>query len=432
MSARGAFCSAKRRAATRIDVNVDCAARLRQRSLVNRMSYGLINRVVLTSGTSALTARNLLVEWASATGLIKVEGPRVCCPTDDVDAAVSSFKSALANTLPTVEAAQLKQVSAECAVLHALYREKRLAVRPLVSIIHSDTFGGELAALLVKRVLEQTLDATVTLCRSADLDVDDRKAFVESLGLFMSKVHAELEKGEPDTTCFAPLGGYKVMTALGYVAGSVAGYPMAYTHERTEMLHFVPPIPMQLDASIIERHGVFLKRVRHGCEVAALTHEEQKVLRDHAFLFEQTGGYAGLSAFGVFWLDRTDPTALAMRVLLTEDALRTLECGDRAYAAKELRMLSSRLRDPARFTASLHHQTAFPNGTLPLYKGSSGNAGVFRATYRYEQATDTLRIFHLWLDHDAYEREAKLRVRETPSDADAIHEGTAMLIAGRE
>lgn len=393
-----------------------------------------IHRVVVTSGTSALTGRNMFVSWAQETGLVRVEGPSASCAVDDPAEALVRFRWVLGR-LPEVSPSELMNVSAECAIVQALRDEKRLAEEPDVGIVCSDTFAGQAAAELVKKVLERSLGARVKLRRTADLGAESRGAFVRSLGRMMADVLEELRIGDPSATCFAPIGGYKVMTALGYVAGSVGGYPMAYTHERTRVLHLVPPIPVRLDPGVARKHaGLFRTTAppRGARALSELSAEERAVVAEHPFFFEQAEDLVELSAFGVFALEQVDAGALKTRVLLAPDAGSSLAGNqDGPFVAKELRTLTEKLQDPDRHRSVLRHEVDFGvrDGCVSLYKGASGKGGVFRCAYRHDASEDTVYVFRIWLDHAAYEREAARALREGLEDAMATTDGTALVHA---
>ncbi|GAB4210917.1 MAG: hypothetical protein OHK0013_32080 [Sandaracinaceae bacterium] len=393
-----------------------------------------IHRVVVTSGTSALTGKNMFVTWARDTGLVRVDGASATCAVDDAMEALEQFRQKVGQ-LPVVSASELGSVSAECAIVQALHDEKRLAAEPDVAIVCSDTFAGQAAAELVKRVLERSVGACVKVRRTADLDAESHGAFVRSLGQMMADVLDELRVGDPGSTCFAPIGGYKVMAALGYVAGSVGGYPMAYTHERTRVLHIVPPIPVRLDPEVVRRHGGLFRSVappRGARALSTLSAEERAVVTSHPFFFEQTEDLVELSAFGVFALEQVDPGALRTRVLLAPDPAAALRGGrDGAFIAKELRSLTEELRDPGRHRSTLHHEADFGirSATVALYKGASGKGGVFRCLYRHDTRDDTVYVFRIWLDHAAYEREAPRAITETYADELAREDATARVHA---
>ena len=90
--------------------------------------------------------------------------------------------------------------------------------------------------------------------------------------------------------------------------------------------------------------------------------------------------------------------------------LQTL-CGRadiREFCAGGIAGLLQELGDPIRNRGTLHHEADFGHRDTAwsLYRGASGSAGVFRAVYRWDGSTDTLDVKDVWLDHNAYERQA--------------------------
>jgi putative CRISPR-associated protein (TIGR02619 family) len=387
------------------------------------------HRVVLTSGTSAFTGKNRFARWAADGGLVRVEGPKVHPPGDDPELALERLMAALGH-LPPVAPEDLRTVSAECAVVHALRTHHRLAHEPEVVIVCSDTFGGVAAARLVERVLARSLGARVKVQSAPDLDAEARIAFVRSLGRLMAELVKALGAGMPDTTCFAPIGGYKVMTALGYVAGSTRRYPMAYVHEDTQVLHVVPPIPVQLDPEIARQHRVLFRSLAHGPrELHELAASERRVIAEHPFFFEQAGSLVDLGAFGVFALEQSDPSALRPRVFVTNTVQSLLERGHEGpFVAKQLSILTQQLLDPTRHRGVLRHEVTFGvhDSEFSLFKGASGAAGVFRCVYRSTPEHDIV-VARVWLDHARYEAEARAALERASSSTDATIDATPLV-----
>lgn len=381
------------------------------------------HRGVLTAGTSVLTGRNHYARMITSHRLFRVDGPSVSCAGDDEAKAMAAWKHELGQ-LDLPDVAALPGVSAECAIVRALQLQRKLAEHFDVALIHSATFAGEAAARLVAHVLTRLVGAEVQLRRAADLDVEDSAGFARSLGNLMAAVRTELSKGEPLTTCFAPIGGYKVMAALGYVAGSIGGYPMAYLHERTQALHFVPPIPVVLDTTVVAQHAVLFRKLhRDTVDMASLSGDEQAAIRSYPFLFELADELVNLSPFGVFALTQASPSALETRVLMSAQARTLLDAANsREFVAKELRRLCELLREPDRNRSLLHHEADFgiSRTGLALFKGASGRAGVFRAAYEFDAEGDRLSVHTIWLDHDKYEREAPARVAVRSSGAELV------------
>src|SRR5690625_1366283 len=97
-----------------------------------------------------------------------------------------------------------------------------------------------------------------------ELDVDNRSLLNRALGKYLSDVSSALQEGEPRTTCFAPIGGYKVMTSLGYLAGALHNFPTAYLHEGSTVIHEIPAVNIEVNESFIIDNHTLLKKFFDG------------------------------------------------------------------------------------------------------------------------------------------------------------------------
>jgi len=136
-------------------------------------------------------------------------------------------------------------VSAEYSVMYELRKRGKLGKSPRVELVLTNTVGGNIVEQLLQRLFEEHFSASVG-SSYVDIDVTETKQTNRTLGEYMQKVSEKLSQGEPSSTCFAPIGGYKVMTSLGYIVGSFLGYPTAYLHENSQIIHEIPPIPIHL------------------------------------------------------------------------------------------------------------------------------------------------------------------------------------------
>ncbi|ABP65705.1 hypothetical protein Csac_0050 [Caldicellulosiruptor saccharolyticus DSM 8903] len=151
------------------------------------------------------------------------------------------------------------QVSAEFSMLNGLKEKELLDDKFSVSIIHSDTPDGIMAALINKKVIELIFEGSIVfMAEVEDVDVSNEVKLQRSLGNFMQVVAKELLKGSKETTFFAPIGGYKYMTYLGYVAGALFGYPSGYMYEKDQELLVVPPIPIEINFDLIAKNKNFI------------------------------------------------------------------------------------------------------------------------------------------------------------------------------
>lgn len=371
----------------------------------------MYHRIVMTAGISAFGPKNTPGRWLreEATSLARFEKFRLLHAEQDEpldSAGRATLLAAWRKDRP--EIASPGAVSAEYSMLHALHSADRLAPNPVVVLIATDTSVGQAAADLVQDLLQRDFDATVTRHRVEELDVTSRPKMQRSLGAFMGLVANELRVGEPRSTCFAPIGGFKVMTSLGYVAGAYMRYPTAYLHEGNQVLHEIPWVPLDLDVGALAALAPLVRRAAHGAEVASLDEQQRQTLADSPFLFDSDGELLYLNAFGVFLRDepRYRPI-LGTRVMLDPD-LATRFQRHRSFISRELRHLLDKLDDIPANRNVLHHEANFKHHDtrFHLYKGSSGEQ-VFRAAWRYEANDDTLYVRQIWLDHAVYEREAK-------------------------
>lgn len=106
-------------------------------------------------------------------------------------------------------------VSAEYSLIHRLKELNKLGNHLHIVLFHTNTLGGKAAAYLLKEVLEQDFPCQIMLKEISDFDVNNRRQLNIALGKYLRSLSDELVEHHPDYTCFAPLGGYKVMTSFG-------------------------------------------------------------------------------------------------------------------------------------------------------------------------------------------------------------------------
>lgn len=111
------------------------------------------------------------------------------------------------------------KVSAEFSILYALQKQNELQDKPNITILHTDTISGKKAAEINKKIFEKLYDANVKLIKIDYVDVNDKIKLNRALGNFMQEISSELLKYNTIDTFFAPIGGYKLITYLGYAAG---------------------------------------------------------------------------------------------------------------------------------------------------------------------------------------------------------------------
>lgn len=367
------------------------------------------SHLVITAGISAISERNALGRLLRANpGTLifpeRQQNPvlrdgtteqaeqhaRECCCTKEALAAV---------------AADPKSVSAEYSLLHALRGMGSLHDKPTVVLLHTDTLAGRISAQAVAGLIEPAFSATCRLRPIASLDTSNQRALQAGLGAFMHQVVNELREVDPSYACFAPQGGYKVMTSLGYVAGSFLGYSTAYLHEDNQALHIIPPIPISLSAQEKEALGKLARSVERTQEFSKLTTEEQDEVLVHPWLFEVSDDLVVPNALAQFLGLDTQP------IFLSPEAHAVLNESHRAARIRgKLRelpgMLRARQRDPGAYVNILDHERDFTNlnrpGNQPAFHIWKAVKGEIYIAWKVREDGAAL-INRIWADnHAAY------------------------------
>ncbi|MCC6729378.1 MAG: hypothetical protein IT208_08565 [Chthonomonadales bacterium] len=376
------------------------------------MAYSY-SRIVLTCGVSAFGGRNAGRDWATRGGWLRFPSPGPAAEPPEgrsEEEALERFRAACAPPGALSSAlADEPRVSAEFSALALLRRERRLAERPVIDLIHTSTFDGAAAAVFVGKALQEAFQARVDLA-PVRMDVNDRDALRGHMSTFMLTVADRLRRGVPTHTCFAPLGGYKVMTSLGYLAGAYCGYPTLYAHEDNQVLHEIPAIPVRVSREDVEALAPLMRRTWQLIELARLSTEEIGQVQRNPWLFERDDEHAAVNAFGRFLMKEPAYQDLfAPRLLVAREVDRDLaDDGRRGFVEQQLRALSEKLRAGGADADLVHERTwGLSHPTRHAYKGASNGVHAFRCLY--EWADGTLRVLSAWTDHAAYERQIRAR-----------------------
>lgn len=371
----------------------------------------MYNRMILTGGISLFTNRTLnpiLEEGYSDFFKIdeKLDDEKIVL----MDEIVAYLKGKLA----TFERHDF--VSAECSMVATLQKGNRLIEQPVITLFHTDTFKGTAAAILNKWLLETYFQAQVKLVKLYDLDVNNRMILTRALGRYLSDLSDALQEGEPNSTCFAPIGGYKVMTSLGYLVGALHHYPTAYLHEGSNILHEIPPVQLNIDESFIERNHGFLKRLlkEDFIEIDTLTQEEKRIIDDQPTFFSEEDKHVYLNPFGRFLCDQDKYYKyFKSHVYIEKNEKEKIDKRYKNYwpvVYREVNQLIYQHANPSeKYFTTLYHEKGFhmlkgKEYNYHIFKG--GNAPVFRATWNYDTRKDAYFIAKVWFDHNECERES--------------------------
>lgn len=310
-------------------------------------------------------------------------------------------------------------VSAEFSMLKGLENEDLLDDFISVSIIHSETVEGKLSALMNKKIIESIYGAEVSLKNVSDVDVSDPVKMNSSLGYFMKVVTEELLKGSKETTFFAPVGGYKYMTYLGYVAGSLFGYPSGYMYENAQKLLIIPPIPVEINFSDIIKNMGFIKRLLNEkiIESDSLNEEEKQLVEEVPYFFEKLYSNQKLliapNAFAQFiFKDYTEGS-----IKINEDVKKKINkySSDTNFVyvqifnlLRKIKLYSNDYKSYAALVQELKHNKEWGIENPNIYKGASNGKNVFRCAYHFSRDEQILYIYEIWLSHDEYEKDCDL------------------------
>src|SRR5690625_2256396 len=320
---------------------------------------------------------------------------------------------------------ELRSKCAEISMVSTLQNRSQLSNNPYVTLFYTDTFKGRIAGFVIKSLLEKRYGATVKLRKVYELDVNNRPLLNRSLGKYLSDVSDELREGEPRTTCFAPIGGYKVMTSLGYLVGAIHKYPSSYLHEGSSVIHEIPAVNVEVDESfIIDNHNLLKKFfVGDYFSYDKLSAYEKDLVNNHTVYFEQEEGLVALNPFGRFLCDQGKYYKYFKSKVFLERSIK--EMIDRRYANywkdvyHEIKQLMyQHSNHQADYRSTLYHESDFSQLnkkklTYHLFKG--GNHPIFRAVWKYDETEDRYLIFHIWFDHDEYERQAVDTMNKIPN-----------------
>lgn len=382
----------------------------------------MYSHIVMTTGVSLFAFQNVFGKWTREKNYFLFNNGRPNPHLHEGETEAQATRRWLhdAQLLLAETSLDPQRVSAEYTMLHALRRQNKLDKQPSVDLFHSATLGGKLAAQLLAKVLEYEFQANVKLHEIViDINVD-RVQLNRQIGDYMKKLGDALMYGYPLSTCFAPIGGYKVMTSFGYIVGAFHGYPTAYVHEESQQrLHIIPPIPLDIPTAFFEKYADFIRRLRQEdlIDYESLNYHEREVVDSYPALFDVDEGCVCFNPFGEFLFKREQYRAsLETKVMVSDSVLRFMKSqqANKKFIPKQIALLMEKAKkDCDSDRGELYHERSFKNLKgkklqYHLYKGASNgrHGDVFRAAWDYDKSKDVLRVNYVWSDHELYENEA--------------------------
>jgi len=376
----------------------------------------MYNRIIITSGVSLIFNNRQLIEEKNE-DFFKLNEQL----TDKAIQVSDELIEHLTNALEKVELEQLQQKSAEISMVTVLQQREQLIQHPYITLFYTDTLKGRTAAFVNKQILENVCGATVDMRKIFELDVDNRSLLNRGLGKYLSDVSRALLEGERRSTCFAPIGGYKVMTSLGYLVGALHNYPTAYLHEGSTVVHEIPAVNIEVNEEVIKENHHILKKFFDGdCfELKELSKEEQALINEQSVMFEQVEELVELNPFGRFLCDQDKYYKYFKSQVYFDLSLKRMIDNRYPNYWKDIyeeieQLIFQHETKSAKYRATLYHESDFSalNGDdlcYHLYKG--GNSPVIRAIWKYDGDEDSYYFAHIWFDHDDYEREAAQKIK---------------------
>lgn len=382
----------------------------------------IYQRVVITAGLSIFGFRNIFGAVTREKEIFQFAKDNVTplCPEDKTPSeAIQDWISDLSSVMNEAKD-KPSMVSAEYSMVYRLQQNNRLVEKPKVVVIHTDTFGGIAAAELLKVVFERDFRADVQLVGIEELDVNNRKQLNRSLAVFIQRLSEQLNyqylKG---STCFAPIGGFKVMTSYGYIVGSFYGYPTAYMHENQQVLLEIPPVPIQIDDEFIRQNANWLRQLylEDVMELNQLDYHQKEAVKKHTVFFEIDEPYIALNPFGKFIFSQQKfAPYFSKKVYITTEFQKVMakNPSSEEFIYEEIRGMMEKLDAEHLNLGVLYHEKTFKvlNNTklsYSLYKGFSSkwtSKPVFRVAWRFDKKEHALYLNYLWLNHQTYELEA--------------------------
>lgn len=374
--------------------------------------------LVLTAGISALARRNHIGQ------ALREEGSPLNFPTGQQNPVPQNPNAAYEDTLNDcitflqgIEIEQTDCISAEFSLAYSLRESGELTKGAILHLVHTPTLGGRLAVALQRPHLESALNIQVEPQElSVPFDPSQRGGLALASGAFIGTVSNLLKDYAPHTAAFAPIGGYKVMVALGHTAASFHGFESLYLHEDSQQLQRIAPSPVALTSDLRTQLSPVARRVGNGAAWKELAPEERDIIGQHRSFFTRVDDLVELNELGQYLRLNETP------VLLSSDARTTLE------GHPDIRQQIFNVRDRAVANPrqeELNHQVAlnaYGNNDLywNLYK-----QGRSRLRIAWRLQKEGFLVHHIWTDHDQYERDinaGQILTDPTPVDLDAYQD----------
>lgn len=387
----------------------------------------MYNTVVMTCGISLLTGKNYfsIQQGSRMEGMIStsLQSKEFATKTKkEIHQFIEIAKKHLDEALENPNA-----ISAEYSMIHTLMKNKKLSEKMKIILIATNTVGGNLCIPLLTEIFEKQFHADVKYLY-ADISVSNPKELKEQLGDFLRVLGEALSEGDPSSTCFAPIGGYKVITSLGYIVGSFLHYPTSYLHEEEQILIEIPPMPLDIDEDFVNEHSELLKKCKQDfLELHELNYQEKQIVQKYNVIFSIEDDFVSLNPFGIFLFERSKYEHIFnTKYIYSEQVVRFKKQNNHqsVFIDQQIKELVKKLKEGV-LNDELMHEKTFKKldqskVLFHLYKGASNGQTAFRLAYQFDPVKDELIANYLWLDHDKYEREVPNGVGIYKSEGNSV------------
>jgi len=275
-------------------------------------------------------------------------------------------------------------VSAEFSLLHQLERAGRLARGALVFLVHTPTLGGRLAVALQKPFLEEV-----------PFDPSQPGGLALASGAFIGTISALLKNAGPRSTAFAPIGGYKVMVALGHTAASFHGFPSLYLHEDSQVLQEIAPAPVTIPPATRELLEPVARRVGNGEVWDKLSRDEQQTIQAHPSFFSRVDDLVELNELGQFL--RLD----SLPILLSPTAYSEYQKAPGIVGGQVRQIATQAATNPEH--VGINHDLTTNKGRHHPWRLARMGEGI---RIGWQLTSEALLIGRIWRDHAQYVDEA--------------------------
>lgn len=367
----------------------------------------MYRNVILTGGTSVFNQNNVFYKKTIEENIFEIKASNpILKNKDKKDEEVENWILEMKKDFENIDE-DSKNISAEFSVIIELKKQNKLAENSKIVIFYTDSLGGELSALINKDVLEYVFDVEVEIVKTDEFNVGDKTKINNSMSNFLEKLGSKLKIMDKYSTFFAPIGGYKIMTYLGYIAGSFYGHNIGYIFEGTQKLIEIPTIPIKIDYDLIYDNLDFIQKVLKNDISIIDSNKIDEFIQANAYFFEKEDNMVSLNAFGKMVFENI----LNTKVLIGRKVYEGIDKNIKKVIGQGILGLISKnkqnkLTGGNDFKNELYHNANWNIKKPYLYKGKSGDP-IFRAVWDYDEEKDELKIYKFWTNHDKYESECE-------------------------